>query len=138
MSIGPTFSSAYQASRFDGGVIARMGAGGATVTIYTAPRPSTADGTPGAATVLAEATLANPPASLSGQTMVLAVDGDATVTVSGTAAWARVKAADGQPMLDLPIYTGAESGLPADGYLQLSALALAVGDLVRLGSIVVS
>jgi len=90
---------------------------GGSIEIYDGTPPATPDTPIGAQTLLATLTLANPSApNASGGALVLnPITGDPSAEANGTAAWARIRDAGANPVIDTPVGTvGSGVGLELD------------------------
>jgi len=103
------------------------GPAAAKLRIYGAPRPANASEAVGAAPLLAEFALDDPPGAVSSNELVLTPVDDALVLADGTAVWARGINGDGDTSFDCDCSDNAGSG-----EVKLQTVSLLSGASVRL------
>ena len=113
------------------GTLANLNRGPAApkLRIYSAPRPANASAAVGAAVMLAEFTLDDPPGAVAANELVLTPVDDALVLVDGTAVWARAVNGDGDTSFDCDCSDNAGSG-----EIKLMTVSLIAGATVRLST----
>lgn len=116
-------------------LVARMnlGAGAATLKVYSGTQPADGDAAEGGGTLLATLTFSDPaaPASAAGVITFSAITEDSSADATSTATWARIEDSDGTNVFDGDVGT-------SGAMINLNTAAIVAGGPVRITSFTIT